>query len=418
MRQEGRVGQPAARGRGVSLGGSGLRGLGVDSLTFPLLLGGDLAEWRNLLKGFFVCSPMRPRRRILIFQIGSLGDTVISMPCYREIARRHPDAAKYVLTNSPAGGKTVQAEALLAPCGLIDGALQYPVPLRGWRNMIALYRSIRALDFAMLYYLCPEKRTANIVRHYLFFKACGIGEIRGAPWTRDKRFPRPLEGGLIWESEGSRLLRTIGAQEEPGPPDFKDRSLDLSGAERGAAQRLLREAPGLDRFIAISVGGKVPIKDWGDSNWSKVFSSLSTAHPGLGAVFVGSEDEWARNESLSKAWSGPTLNSCGRMTPRETAALIERAVLFLGHDTGTLHLAAAVGTRILGVYCARDVPGKWYSDNPGDRFFYNRPACFNCGLTNVADCPNQVLCMSSHKTDQIVRAATEVLADARNRCRA
>jgi heptosyltransferase-3 len=83
----------------------------------------------------------------------------------------------------------------------------------------------------------------------------------------------------------------------------------------------------------------------------------------------------------------------------------------LGHDTGTLHLAAAVGTRIVGIYSARDVPGKWYSDHPGDRFFYNRPACFGCGLTQVADCPNQMTCMSSHSADKIVAAATEVLSD-------
>jgi heptosyltransferase III len=359
---------------------------------------------------------MRPRPRILVFQIGSLGDTVISMPCYREIKRRHPDAETYVLTNSPTGGKTVQAEVLLAPCGLIDGALQYPVPLRGWRNILALYRSIRAFQFDVLYYLCPEKRIANMVRHYLFFKLCGVREIEGMPWARNRRTPRPLKGGLIWESEASRLLRNIGAQQEASAPNFKDRSLDLSAAERGAAQRLIREVPGFDQFIAVSVGGKVPIKDWGDGNWSKVLSNLSVAHPGLGAVFVGSQDEWARNESLSTAWVGPRSNTCGRMTPRETAALIEKAVLFLGHDTGTLHLAAAVGTRILGVYCARDVPGKWYSDNPGDRFFYNRCACFNCGLTKAADCPNQLLCMASHKTDQIVQAATQALTDARDRC--
>jgi ADP-heptose:LPS heptosyltransferase len=360
---------------------------------------------------------MQSRQRILIFQIGSLGDTVISMPCYREILRRHPDAEKYILTNSPTGGKMVQAEALLAPCGLIDGVLQYPVPLRGWRNIIVLYRRIRAHQFDVLYYLCPEKRMTNLVRHYLFFKACGIGEIQGVPWTQDKRFPRPLEGGLIWESEGSRLLRSIGAQQEAGAPNFRDRSLDLSREEKCTAQRLIREVTGLHRFIAVSVGGKVPIKDWGDNNWSKVLSSLSSAHPGLGAVFIGSQNEWARNESLAMAWAGPRLNSCGRLTPRETAALIERAVLFLGHDTGTLHLAAAVGTRILGVYCARDVPGKWYSDNPGDRFFYNRPPCFNCGLTNGSDCPNQVFCMSSHKIDDIISAATEVFADTRDRCR-
>src|SRR5208282_5771083 len=98
---------------------------------------------------------MRIRQKVLIFQIGSLGDTVISMPCYREIARRHPDAERYLLTNFPIGSKMVQAEALLKPCGLIDGTVEYPMPLRGARNIVSLYRRLRALRIDMLYYLTP-----------------------------------------------------------------------------------------------------------------------------------------------------------------------------------------------------------------------------------------------------------------------
>ena len=43
------------------------------------------------------------KKRILVYQLGSLGDTVITLPCYREIARRHPEADLYVLTNYPQG---------------------------------------------------------------------------------------------------------------------------------------------------------------------------------------------------------------------------------------------------------------------------------------------------------------------------
>lgn len=46
---------------------------------------------------------MRRRQKVLIFQNGSLGHTVISTPCYREIVRRHPDAERYLLTDFPIG---------------------------------------------------------------------------------------------------------------------------------------------------------------------------------------------------------------------------------------------------------------------------------------------------------------------------
>ncbi len=353
---------------------------------------------------------MTARKTILIFQIGSLGDTVISMPCYREIARRHPGAERHLLTNYPIGNKMVPAEALLKPCGLIDGSIEYPMPLRGARNIANLYKKLRALKVDILYYLTPEKRLLNLARHYAFFKACGIGKVRAVPWTRDLRYSREIEAGKLWETEASRLLRSLNHGRSPGPPEPSDRSLDLTEAERGMADQIISEMPHAERYIAFSVGGKIPVKDWGDENWSPVLQMLSAAEPELGVVFVGSQDERARNDRLAASWNGPKVNACGRLTPRESAAVIQRAAVFLGHDTGTMHLAAAVDTRVLGLFCARNVPGIWYSDRPGDRFFYNQPPCYGCDLDRVADCPHELICMTAHSRKEVVNATREALA--------
>jgi len=350
-------------------------------------------------------------QRVMIFQIGSLGDTAIAMPCYREIARRHPNAERLLLTNFPIGKKMVQAEALLAPCALIDGSVEYPMPLRGIRETVNLLRKLRSLRIDEMYYLMPEKRLLNMIRHYEFFKMCGVGKVHGVPWRHDARIPREIVPGALWESEASRLLRNLEPGREPGAPPARDRLLGLSEEERDCARRLLCEVPEMTRFIAVSVGGKVPINNWGNANWARVLAQVSSLEPGLGAVFVGSADERERNERLAQAWKGPRLNSCGRLTPRQTAALIERATLFLGHDTGTLHLAAAVNTPVLGIFSARNVPGKWYSDRPHDRFFYNKLPCFRCELEKVEDCPNDVACMKSHKVEEVVAATMEMLSN-------
>jgi ADP-heptose:LPS heptosyltransferase len=284
------------------------------------------------------------------------------------------------------------------------------MPLRGLRNIKDLYHRLRALKPDILYYLIPEKHLSNLIRHYAFFRACGIRDIRGLPWSRDLRYPRAVTPGTLWESEASRLLRTIGAQSAPSAPDPLDRSLDLTAEEHAAAGRLLAEESAIERFVAISVGGKVPINDWGNQNWVNALAAISASRPGLGAVFIGSADERERNDRLAAAWLGPTLNSCGRLTPRETAALIQRADLFLGHDTGTLHLAAAADTRVVGIFSARNVPGKWYSDRSRDRFLYNKPPCFGCELEMAKDCPNNVTCMTQHSVEAVVNATVEMLA--------
>ncbi len=352
---------------------------------------------------------MSRKEKILIYQIGSLGDTVISMPCYREIARRHPDAERYLLTNLPVGGKMVQAEALLAPCGLIEGSVDYPMPLRSISEIRKLHARLSALHIDILYYLTPETSLLRLIRHYVFFKACGVGDVRSVPWSRDLRFPRQIVPGKLWESEASRLLRTLDPARPPGAPPSADRSLDLTDQERAAAARLLEEMPGTTHFLVLSVGGRIPLNNWGNENWSAVLSELSAADPALGMVFIGSADERDRNEVLAQSWSGPRLNSCGRLAPRETAALVERAEAYLGHDTGTLHLAAAVNTRIVGVYSARNPPGKWYSDRPHDHFLYHKPPCFYCELERPEDCKHGLVCMTSHSPAEVVGAAQNAL---------
>jgi ADP-heptose:LPS heptosyltransferase len=352
---------------------------------------------------------------IIIFHIASLGDTVISIPCYREIARRHPRARRYMLTNFPIGAKMVPAESLLLPMGLISGSIEYPMPLRRPGDIWGLRRTLSKLRPKILYYLTPETHPIRMVRHWAFFRACGIRSIRGVPWSKGLRYPMAITPGRMWETEGSRLLRAIGAKEDAAPPAEPERDLELSGDEMSVAESLLAAGRGLDRFIAISVGGKVPLNDWGDERWSYLLRLLSSEYPDLGVVFVGSADERERNDRLAQVWSGPKLNTCGLLTPRQTAALLSRAELFFGHDTGTLHLAAAAGTRVIGIYSARNVPGKWFSGRENDIFFYHQPECFGCEYVQISECQNKRICMTAHDADKIFATANEALQMSRLR---
>ncbi len=140
---------------------------------------------------------------ILIYQIGSLGDTVISMPCYREIANRHPNAKRYLLTNHPVTNKAVPAAAILIPTGLITSTIEYKRPIRRLRDIAKTYSKITKLKPTILYYLLPEYRINKLIRHYVFFRICGISRIFGIPWSRDLQVPRELIENKLWASEGS-----------------------------------------------------------------------------------------------------------------------------------------------------------------------------------------------------------------------
>src|SRR5207244_13352223 len=75
------------------------------------------------------------------------------------------------------------------------------------------------------------------------------------------------------------------------------------------------------------------------------------------------------------------VNLADIFTVFETTYYISRCTLYLGNDTGTMHLAAAVGTRCIAIFSARDHPGKWYPYGQGHVVIRKRVTCEGCLLT-------------------------------------
>jgi ADP-heptose:LPS heptosyltransferase len=79
-------------------------------------------------------------------------------------------------------------------------------------------------------------------------------------------------------------------------------------------------------------------------------------------------------------WDGPKLNLCGKCTPRESAAVLAGALVFIGHDSGPMHLAAGVGTDCVVIFSARSPRGQWFPLGEGHEVFYRDVSCSGCRL--------------------------------------
>jgi heptosyltransferase-3 len=293
--------------------------------------------------------------RILVYRLGSLGDTVVALPCFRRIRNAFPDAKIMVLTNFPVSGKAAPLETILENTGLIDEVIPYPLGLRDPRQLLALRRWIAQEKFDLAVSLAAARGLLASIRDYLFFRACGIPKVVGIPWRRKDLVCLPSDG--LYENEADRLLRRV--QSLPAVSG-KDEGLALTGDELSEANRLLIGAGIRPDFIAASVGTKLPIKDWGAANWRELLGLLGRDYPEMGLVLLGSAEESKRSDDLAQVWPGPRANFCGQTSPRVSAAILQRALLFLGHDSGPMHLAAAVGTRCVAVYSAQSRPGQWF----------------------------------------------------------
>jgi len=70
---------------------------------------------------------------------------------------------------------------------------------------------------------------------------------------------------------------------------------------------------------------------------------------------LGAADEQVRTELLLANWPGPKLNLCGQLSVRQSAAVLTHARVYLGHDSGPMHLAAAVGIPCVAVFSSRNL---------------------------------------------------------------
>ena len=73
---------------------------------------------------------MQPQR-IVVYRLGSLGDTVVALPCLHRVAQAFPDAERIVLTNFPVSSKAAPLEAILGGSGLVHRSrVSTPSPRR------------------------------------------------------------------------------------------------------------------------------------------------------------------------------------------------------------------------------------------------------------------------------------------------
>jgi len=317
--------------------------------------------------------------RVLIYRLGSLGDTIVALPSFHLVRETFPRAHVTLLTNVTLNSKAAPVASILEGTRLVDDYIEYPGSLRDPRRIAKLRAQIWRRGFDCLIYLAEPRGGVSIsLRDALFFLSCGIFRQIGVPYRRRDLYCLPVPGTEFYRPESERL---VGNLTRLGQPDLNDNrwwDLHLSADERRVAEDFLGGMDPSAPLLAVSMGTKAQVKDWTEPNWVRLLRELDRHYPDYGLVALGSQDESARSDRILVEWSGPKRNLCGATGPRVSAAILERATLFIGHDSGPMHLAACVGTPCVAIFAARNLPGQWYPRGQNHHIIYNKIACYGC----------------------------------------
>ncbi len=349
-------------------------------------------------------------KRVLIYRLGSLGDTLVALPALHLVAKAFPSAERRLLTNFPVNVKAPPAAAILEHTGLVHDYLRYAVGTRSPRELLALWWQLASWRPDVLVYLGPQRGVEAARRDATFFRLCGIPRLIGVPLNAGMQRNQWQEQEQFFEPEAARLARNI---QELGDADLdapQSWDLHLTPGEHAKAAELLAATAG-HPLLAVSVGTKVQAKDWGRENWKALLSRLATIYPSYALVLAGVSEESAASEFAADGWrsakGGPVINLCGKLTPRESAAAIQQARILVGHDSGPMHLAAAVQTPCVAIFAARNKPRVWFPYGKQHRVIYHQTECWGCGLETCI--VEKKRCLTSITVDEVLAEVRAIL---------
>jgi ADP-heptose:LPS heptosyltransferase len=133
---------------------------------------------------------------------------------------------------------------------------------------------------------------------------------------------------------------------------------------------------------------------------------MAREFPEHALVLIGAKEDRRASDEIAAKWRGRVLNLSGELSPRESAAVIQQADLFLGPDSGPMHLAASVGTTCIVVFSARSRPGIWFPFGASHEVIYHQTDCYGCRLDVCV--VEKKRCILSISVDEVVDAAKRI----------
>jgi ADP-heptose:LPS heptosyltransferase len=267
--------------------------------------------------------PGVPYQRVLLILLVPIGDTLFATPAIRALRRAYPA----VLENNPD----------------IDDLLVHPDGIDCWRTP-AFFARLRSKGYDLAVHFAPF--------HDYYGAAAGIQSRLTLPvpwlfWLLPHRNRR-------WRFMHARdhyldTLKPLGLSTADRKPVLK-----ISGRQEAFAEAYLAErghVPG-ELLVGIHAGaaGFRGAKRWSPAGFAHVARELGQKRH-VRLVFFGSTADRALSRAVVDAGvPDGYIDTCGHVSLSQAIGLLSRLDLLIGNDSGPLHLAAAVGVPVIGLY--------------------------------------------------------------------
>ena len=295
--------------------------------------------------------------RLLIVRLSAMGDVIHALPAAQALREAYPDAMIGWLIEER------WAELLCAPGAPRRGSRSAQRPLVDWVHTVNLKGWRKS--FFSFHGLEPIARVWNDVRAASYQVAIDLqGAIRsavlarwsGAPVVYGTREPRESAAALWYTRQTTKRGKHVIEQGLSVVESLVGKKLAVAAAEfprdAGAEERIeerLREF-GIEKFAILNPGAGWGAKQWPAERYGQVARDLVKCGVQSVVNYGPGEEELARAAETASEGAARAF----QCSISELIALTRRAGLFIGGDTGPLHLAAALRVPVVAIFGPTD----------------------------------------------------------------
>lgn len=339
-----------------------------------------------------------PPRGVLVKAVNWLGDVVMSLPALRAVRQAFPDARLSVLVKK-------ELASFFDGSPWIDEVIPHALGSgrRGLADRRELVRRLRAsgFDLAVIF---PRSFSSAL------WAALGgipcrvgfVGDARRLLLTHKTNRPPALLARHQVDDYLYLLRETLGIE---GNAD--DHRPDVHERHRGAMRNWLaahRRRPHA-RLVALAVAAAYgPAKEWPAERFAALIDRLAERH-GAESVLVGAPSERTKCEDVARASRSGAVIGAGETSVGEAVALLSLCDGFAGNDSGSMHVAGALGIPTIGLFGSTR-PERTAPLGPRTRVLYHQIECSPC-LERTCRFGHYE-CLKRIDADEVVGALTDL----------
>ena len=342
--------------------------------------------------------------RILVIKLDHIGDVLLATPVFSNLRRAYPNAELHALTGA-------WSRVVLEKHPDVNNVVEYNSPAfcrtgqpTSLRETFKLYRQLRRQKYGLIVELRSDWRTV----WFAFLRLTPKRLSRAALQVANKL-------GFAQFSGTHETTRNLDVLRQAGiPTSVQTAIFSVTTEDKKWASDFLAtyQIDGQHPLIAIHPGSPIALKRWLPERYAELADWL-IAQKRAQILFVGVKDEIPITTEIQARMRGESINIAGKTTLTQLASILPTCNVFIGNDSGPMHLAAAVGTQTIGLY------------GPGDPTRFG-PAGTKCQtIQRKSDCPclgtvcryGKSGCMSEIQvTDviQVLETARYLLSENRN----